>query len=42
MTGFNFKNKGKSFISLAAVVSFLSFLFPGADKLPKSKINHLW
>jgi hypothetical protein len=27
---------------LAAVVSFLSFLFPGADKLPKSKINHLW
>jgi hypothetical protein len=29
MTGFNFKNKGKSFISLAAVLSFLSLFISG-------------
>jgi hypothetical protein len=29
MTGFNFKNKEKSFISLAAVVSFLSLFISG-------------
>jgi hypothetical protein len=39
MTWFNFKNKGKSFILLAAIEFISSFLFPVAAKLSFVKLG---